>query len=709
MSKDEDRGGPAAGHPDERLAGEASIGPFRGLDRVVALGARVLKVPCAFVVALDGGDQIVLSCGGIEDSRIEHDRSLAGLVASRNDLVVVTDASLDPDLRNSPLVAQDPGFRFCAGVPLRSDQGGVVGALCVADTRTRSDLTQEDVALLADLGIVVSELVRLRRSEDAVAGELAERDAIERRLRNSERRNRLIIHESGEGFISIDGDSRVQEWNRRAEQIFGWGREEILGAKLTETIIPPKYRDAHSAGIERFMATGEGDILFRATEVTALHRDGHEFPIEINVWPVQVGEESTFHAFVRDITVRKQTEDAYRHAKEAAEAADRAKSEFLSRMSHELRTPLNAILGFSQLLEMDDLTAEQMDSLAEIRKGGRHLLSLINEVLDIARIEAGRLSLSIEPVYLLDVVRQAVGLMRSLAAGAGVVIQTDDISLRRFVSGDHQRLNQVLLNLLSNAVKYNRPGGTVVIQARDDYEGLVHLDVIDSGRGIAAAQMERLFTPFDRLGAEQTTVEGSGLGLALSRSLVEAMGGEISATRRVEGGMVFTVVLATASSQLTELDIDGDEPEELPVVKLNARHTVLYIEDNLSNLKLIEQTLGRDDDVQLLTAIQGGMGLHLAREHVPELILLDLHLPDMPGATVLRRLMEDPETRDIPVIVVSADATDRQIQRLLDAGARSYLTKPLDLAELRRVVERTLSGPALHATEEGRSDVTSSS
>lgn len=702
MSEDVDRNGPSGPGP-HALSGPRPPEEPELLGVLLAIGRRAFRARLAFVCALDDNTYEILACDGVDVASVRRDPSFCRIMARGEGPIVVADASLQPELRSLELVTQALGIRFCAGVPLR-DRSETVGALCFADTKPRPGLGDEELALLADLGRAASDVLRLRRRHQAISGELAERDAIERRLRTNERRTRLIIHESGEGFITIDGDSRIQEWNRRAEQIFGWAREEAIGEKLTDTIIPPRFRDAHLAGMERFMATGEGAVLFRPMEVSALHRDGHEFPVEINVWPVQVGEESTFHAFVRDITERKETEAAYKHAKEAAEAADRAKSEFLSRMSHELRTPLNAILGFSQLLEMDDLSEEQLDSLAEIRKGGRHLLNLINEVLDIARIESGRLSLSMEPVYLLDVVRQAVGLMRSLAAGAGVSIETDEVSLRRFVSGDHQRLDQVLLNLLSNAVKYNQAGGSVLVQAREDHEGLVHLDVIDTGRGITPGQLERLFTPFERLGAEQTTVEGSGLGLALSRTLVEAMGGELSATRRAEGGMVFTVALAPASSQLAGLDIDSAEPDELPVLKLSARHTILCVEDNLSNLKLIEQTLGRDADIQLLTAIQGGMGLHLAREHRPDLILLDLHLPDMPGADVLRRLMMDERTRDIPVIVVSADATDGQVRRLLDAGARAFVTKPLDLAELRRTVERLLSSPALEGANEGRHD-----
>ncbi len=371
-----------------------------------------------------------------------------------------------------------------------------------------------------------------------------------------------------------------------------------------------------------------------------------------------------------------------RRAETEAEAANRAKSEFLSRMSHELRTPLNAILGFAQLLQMDAQTPEQRESVAHILKGGRHLLDLINEVLDIARIESGRLHLSPEPVPVGELLREALDLMRPLASERGIRLDLGAVPAEDgHVLADRQRLKQTVLNLISNAVKYNREGGKITVACAEGPGARLRIRVTDTGPGIPAAFQARLFTPFDRLGAEQRGPEGTGLGLALSKRLVEAMGGMLGVESAVGEGSTFWVELPLTASPEERL---GGVPAEPVAVESAPRPavTILYVEDNLSNLRLVERVLARRPEVTLLPAMQGRLGLDLAREHRPALILLDLHLPDVPGYEVLRHLQGDPRTRDIPVIVISADATPGQVQRLKDSGARAYLTKPLDVKEL---------------------------
>ena len=375
-------------------------------------------------------------------------------------------------------------------------------------------------------------------------------------------------------------------------------------------------------------------------------------------------------------------------AEEAAAAANRAKSDFLSRMSHELRTPLNGIIGFAQLLELDVLKPDQRESVEHILKGGRHLLTLINEVLDIARIEAGKLSISLEPVLAGDVVRSALDLIRPQAAARTIQI-LEPAPLRRYVTADRQRLQQVLLNLLSNAVKYNRQGGVVRVGCEDGPSGRLRFTVADTGGGIAPEMMDRLFRPFDRLGAEQTAIEGTGLGLALSQRLVEAMGGTLTAKSTVGEGTTFTVELLLAdgpSLQEHAASAVGTHNDAAP----NIRGTVLYIEDNLSNLRLLERITARRSGVTLLSAMQGSRGLELARDHRPDLIILDLHLPDMRGADVLARLRAEPTTKAIPVVILSADATSGQMSKMLEQGARAYLTKPLDVRELLALIDETL-------------------
>jgi PAS domain S-box-containing protein len=383
-----------------------------------------------------------------------------------------------------------------------------------------------------------------------------ELQASEEALRESERRTRLIIDTAYEAFIAMDVEGRIVEWNAEAERIFGWLRQEALGRLLVDTVIPERYRTAHIAGLEHYRATGEGPLLGRRVEIEAVRRDGSEFPLELTISPTRIGDTAIFTAFLRDITERRRAEEALRAAKseaeearEVAERASRAKSEFLSRMSHELRTPLNAVLGFAQLLEIDDLGPDHGESVEQILRAGRHLLQLIDEVLDVARIEEGRLSLSIEPVHLDEVVGEALDLVRPSAAPADIRMWTESSHFDRHVLADRQRLKQVLMNLLSNAVKYNRQGGTVTVSCAPTPEGRLRIGVADTGPGIPPEVRDRLFLPFERLGAEQTAVEGTGIGLSISKRLVELMGGEIGAASEIGRGSTFWVTLDPGKPQ----------------------------------------------------------------------------------------------------------------------------------------------------------------
>jgi signal transduction histidine kinase len=377
-----------------------------------------------------------------------------------------------------------------------------------------------------------------------------------------------------------------------------------------------------------------------------------------------------------------------RAATAEADRANQAKSEFLSRMSHELRTPLNAILGFAQLLELDATSAEQRESVEQILRGGRHLLNLINEVLEISRIEARRLQLSLEPVPIRETLRQAIELIQPSAGAARVSVRADAIDEGLHVRADRQRLQQVLLNLLSNGIKYNRPNGIVTISTEAMPEGRLRLRVADTGEGIAPDKLARLFTPFDRLGAEASAVEGTGLGLALSKSLVEAMGGTLRVQSQQGVGSTFSIELAMVPAP--SVAHVGPAVVEAPVSDGAPRaRKILYIEDNLSNLALVEGILSRRVGTTVLSAMQGRVGIALARDHQPDLILLDRHLPDISGDEVFRLLRDDPLTRKIPVIVLSADALPSRMRLFQDAGV-PYLTKPLDVRGLLAAVDDSL-------------------
>jgi signal transduction histidine kinase/CheY-like chemotaxis protein len=376
-----------------------------------------------------------------------------------------------------------------------------------------------------------------------------------------------------------------------------------------------------------------------------------------------------------------------RRAETAAAAANASKTEFLSRMSHELRTPLNAILGFSQLLQMGSLTPRQGDCVAHIVKGGQHLLELINEVLDISGIEAGRVGVSLRTLPVAAAVNGAMELVSACAAQR-------EVELHRIASGeelvmaDPGRLRQVLLNLLSNAIKYNRAGGRVTLSWEKAPPDRIRILVRDTGPGIPPDKLTRLFTPFDRLGAEQTSVEGTGLGLALSKRLVEAMRGTIRVASTVGAGTTFVVELLRAE-RLAEAGERTAPLAAAPTGAPPARGTLLYIEDTPSNLRLFEEILLHRPGLAMMSAMRGSLGLELARQHRPDVIVLDLHLPDLDGAEVLRRLRTDPLTRAIPVIVLTADATPARRQQLPDVWA--YLTKPVDVTTVLTTLDEALS------------------
>jgi PAS domain S-box-containing protein len=410
--------------------------------------------------------------------------------------------------------------------------------------------------------------------------------------------------------------------------------------------------------------------------------------LAIAITQARLAEEVKRYSEELEQRVRERTHELA-EAKAEADRANRAKSDFLSRMSHELRTPLNAILGFGQLLQMRADGGDDRESVEQILKGGRHLLELINEVLDISRIEAGRLSLSQEPVQLGEAVTRVVDLARPLAVERRIDVQIAGAALHhRYVLADTQRLQQVLLNLISNGIKYNRDGGRLVVGCHEAAPGRIRLTVADTGAGIPAERRARLFTPFDRLGAETTAVEGTGLGLALCRRLVEAMGGTIGLDDAEGGGSLFWIELAETTAPDARAGLATAPPPAAERRRL--RGTILYVEDNPSNVRLVERVLAEQTAVRFIPAMQGRLGLSLAREHRPDLILVDLHLPDISGEDVLREVKNDPLLARTPVIVLTADATPGQVRRMIAAGARAYLTKPLDVRQLLTAIDAAL-------------------
>jgi protein-histidine pros-kinase len=503
----------------------------------------------------------------------------------------------------------------------------------------------------------------------AMFRDISERLRIERHLQ-------ALLDSAPDAMVVTAPDGTVRQVNSQAETMFGYPRQELDGQPFS-LLVP-----------EAESIRGPAHAVGPGLRLPARRRDGSHFPAEITLSSLEDAEGGLqVTAAIRDVSDQVALEQQLRTARDAADAANAAKSDFLSRMSHELRTPLNAVIGFAQILELDELTEDQQDAVAQIAHGGRHLLELINEVLDIARIESGRLSLSCEPVYLAEVLEEVTDLVRPLASARRITVAHRSLSgVGIYVLGDRQRLKQVLLNVLSNAIKYNRAGGRVELEwVTDVQEDEVGIVVRDTGAGIAEDQMPKLFDPFERLGAEHTEVEGSGVGLAISLKLVQAMGGRIEVASALGQGTTFTVVVPHAlPAPGSELPPAPSAPDDItiPVPGQDGGLMVLYVEDNLPNLRLMERIVARRPHWQLVHALHGSLGVELARSQRPDLVLLDLHLPDIPGSLVLERLREDPATRSVPVYIVTADATRGQRERLTEVGAEGFLTKPIVIADV---------------------------
>ncbi|HXW35581.1 MAG TPA: PAS domain S-box protein, partial [Acidimicrobiales bacterium] len=515
----------------------------------------------------------------------------------------------------------------------------------------------------------------------AVSTNISERTKTELALREREQLHQTLERASPDIIIVIDAAGTIVSVSEACEQILGVPRD-IEPTRLL-AIVHPDDRVGFSQAIDRLRSSSGAMLDLR---IRMRHSEGFWVPLDVRGQPVVDDEGKVDGAVVvaRDITEELAFEEQLRAAVEASERASKAKSGFLSRMSHELRTPLNSVLGFAQLLLMEDLEPAQSEAVGHIVRAARHLLDLIDEALDISRIETGGMTLNLHPVQIRAVVTDAVNLARPLAERAGIGVRTDlgEVS-DLYIYADHQRLLQVFLNLLSNAVKYNRQGGRVDLHARVIDQDRLRVSVTDTGSGIPPDRVHRVFEPFDRLGAEFTRVEGTGVGLTLSKQLVETMGGSIDVVSIVGEGSTFSVDLRVAPAP-TEKE---SERHERPDPAWSIRPVkILYVEDNETNRTLLESLLGKQSGVELFTAASGVEGIQVARSARPDLVLLDLHLPDMGGEEVLAALDVDPSTAEIPVVVVSADATDEQSQKLLAKGVMAYLTKPVELDELIGVV-----------------------
>jgi PAS domain S-box-containing protein len=515
----------------------------------------------------------------------------------------------------------------------------------------------------------------------AAARDVTDRNSAQERLRRSEQfLNSVLEHLPTTVFVKDAEELRFVRLNKAGEELVGSPQEDLLG-KNDHDLFPKQQADWFARKDREVLASG-GVVDIPEEPIDTIDKGSRILHTRKIAIRDERGEPRYLLGISDDITDRKAAELAAEAARAEAERANQAKNEFLSRMSHELRTPLNAILGFGQLLEIDELNPGQREAVELILKAGRHLLELINEVLDSSRIESGTMSISLEPVHLASVLAEALSLIRPLADGADVRLVADDPDrVDLHVRADQQRLKQVFINLLSNAVKYNRRGGKVSVRCMQVADRRVEIAVADTGHGMSAEQMLRLFEPFDRLGAERTEIEGTGLGLSLCKGLVQAMGGVITAESEPGTGSTMRVQLDGAQEPAGEATARNGLAVASTGPSRESR-TIVYIEDNLSNVRLVEQLLARVSGVRLIAAKQGKLGIDLVHRHDPDLILLDLHLPDLHGREVLEQLKGDPATASIPVVILSADASPAQLERLCAAGAAGYLTKPIDVQSL---------------------------
>ncbi len=563
----------------------------------------------------------------------------------------------------------------------------------------------------------VVSVTALRDARDAIIGYLligtdnTARKEAEEALLKAGALQRAIFNSANFSSIATDAKGVIQIFNVGAERMLGYTAAEVMNKITPADISDSQEVIERAAALSRELGTsitpGFEALVFKASrgiediyELTHIRKDGSRFPAVLSVTALRdakdviigyllIGTDNTARKLIEaererlDRVLQDQNAELER-AKLAAEKANLAKSDFLSSMSHELRSPLNAILGFAQLMESDSPppTPFQKESIDQILQGGWHLLKLINEILDLARIESGRLSISPEPLSMASILIECQAMIEPQAQKRGIGITFPPSDIPHFVHADRTRVKQVLINLLSNAIKYNKAGGTVVVECFDSAPERIRISVKDTGEGLPPEMLEQLFQPFNRLGQETGAEEGTGIGLVVAKQLAELMGGVIGVESTVGVGSVFWLeLIAGVAPQHVFGEVESTAVSQLQLPNDLPQRILLYVEDNPANLKLVEQLIARRPDLRLLTAVTGHLGIKMARTLQPEMILMDINLPDINGIEVLKILHEDPTTTHIPVVALSANAMARDIEKGLAAGFFRYLTKPIKVNE----------------------------
>jgi PAS domain S-box-containing protein len=588
----------------------------------------------------------------------------------RDRVVAANDARTDPrtcEFRDTYLIPSDIGAML--DVPLRHDNT-TVGVLCAEHVGgSRSWTVDEQNFTISVANLIVVAIAEEERRRALVS------------LAESETRARLIVDTAHDAFIGIDSAGRIAAWNAQAEATFGWTRDEVLGTNLAETIVPPAFREAHTNGMRRFHETGEAPVVNQRLELTALHRSGREFPIELTITaPMRVQDGFFFGAFLRDISDRRQRDAELRTAKDSAEAATRAKSEFLANMSHELRTPLNGVLGYTQLLQRDrNLNAVQHEALEAISKCGSQLLELINDVLDLSKIEAGRLDIEEAPTDLTKLITDLTYVVAESANRKRLrLTMSRGPNVPRSVMLDGRHLRQVLLNLLGNAIKFTEAGEVQLVISLSK-EGRLSFEVSDTGVGVEPEALTEIFGAFaqTKTGAAHG---GTGLGLTICSHLVTKMGGDLKVESVVGGGSRFWFTLPLVRGRQAARAADEEPGTAVPSLYARlapgSRLTAMVVDDSTANRRILASLL-ESAGVQVITAAGGLEAIELARAHRPQVVFMDLKMSDLDGLEATRRLAQDPLTAAIPVIAVTASAIGDIRQTARDAGCIDYLSKPV--------------------------------
>jgi PAS domain S-box-containing protein len=529
----------------------------------------------------------------------------------------------------------------------------------------------------------------------AAARNVTERKQFEKQQRAASAYARSLIESSLDPLVTISIQGKITDVNEASVQATGVAREQLIDTDFSDYFTDP---DKARAGYQKVFSDG----FVRDYPLAIHHQNGQILNVLYNaaVYKDSSGMVQGVFAAARDVTERNRLDQVLQEknielesARTVADKANLAKSDFLSSMSHELRSPLNAILGFAQLMESDSTlkTPSQKKSLAYILEAGWHLLTLINEILDLATIESGKVPLSEEPVALDEVMLECLSMIENQAEQHGIKLTFPQFDIPLYVRADRTRLKQVLINLLSNAIKYNSKQGKAEVTCTENTPGRVRISIEDSGAGLHPEQIAQLFQPFNRLGQEAGSEEGTGIGLVLSKQLVELMGGKIGVRSTVGVGSVFWFELnLVAEPRFSMEEAETTALVQVPVLNEAQPHSLLYVEDNPANMQLVEGIISRYPDIQLLTAVNGYDGIEIARTSQPSVIMMDINLPGISGLEVLKILREDPTTAHIPVIAVSANALPLDIEKGLKAGLFLYITKPIKVKEFMEAVNMAL-------------------